>query len=118
MALSCREFHEPTDNTGIKDRIVGILTVDLIFWACIIEQFGFPQGSAAIAARLLSFAIATAMWFLKFIIGTSELYTHHCIVVIFNRSFLKHYPMYINLFYAVICRFVLAPLAMFTFLAH
>ncbi|KAK8452224.1 hypothetical protein SEVIR_5G077300v4 [Setaria viridis] len=118
LAEATSEFHEPTDNTGIKDRIVGILFVDSSFWRCIIEQFRFPHSAAALVLIGPAIAFPTAMWFLKFIIGTSELYTHHCIVVIFNRSFLKHYPMYINLFYAVICRFVLAPLAMFTFLAH
>ncbi|RCV24357.1 hypothetical protein SETIT_5G078600v2 [Setaria italica] len=86
LAEATSEFHEPTDNTGIKDRIVGILIVDNGFWQCKIEQFRFPHNAAALVLAGPAIAFPTVMWFLKFII--------------------------------VICRFVLAPLAMFTFLAH
>ncbi|CAO2180643.1 unnamed protein product [Urochloa humidicola] len=80
------EFHEPTDNTGIKDRIVGILVVDNSFWLCVIGQFRLPHGAAALVFSGPAIVFINAMWLLKFIIVT--------------------------------CRFVLAQLAVFIFLAH
>ncbi|XP_062203821.1 rust resistance kinase Lr10-like [Phragmites australis] len=85
------QFREPTDSTGIKDRVVSILTIDLIFWHCVLEQLAFLVGAhrlraAALVLTGLDIVFPLAMWFLKFI--------------------------------AVICRFLLVPLAIFTFLAH
>ncbi|CAO2198695.1 unnamed protein product [Urochloa humidicola] len=83
LADRTSDFLEPTDNTGIKD---GILYVDMGFWQCIVEQFRFPHGAAALVLIGPAVAFPIVMWFLKIII--------------------------------VICRFVLAPLAVFIFLAH
>ncbi|XP_062203580.1 rust resistance kinase Lr10-like [Phragmites australis] len=83
LATFTSKFRERTDSTSIKDRVVGILTIDFDFWWCVFEQLRLPNGAAALAFGDL---FLLAMWILKFII--------------------------------VLCRFVLAPLAVLIFLAH
>ncbi|KAF8657027.1 hypothetical protein HU200_060361 [Digitaria exilis] len=91
LADYMREFRkEPRNSAGIKDRIVDILTDNLNFWFCVVEQqlISASNGFTVTTMLILFFklAILFAMWVLQSL--------------------------------HALCRFMLGPLAVFTFLAH
>ncbi|BAS70048.1 LEAF RUST 10 DISEASE-RESISTANCEUS RECEPTOR-LIKE PROTEIN KINASE-like 2.4 isoform X1 [Oryza sativa Japonica Group] len=93
---SIRGFHEePLSNQTIKDQIVDILFIDFSFWSCIIggvgmkDYFDMPQ------------------YMMGMLRGKIEFY----------GGFIVQFALFVFKWIAVLCRFVIAPLTLLTFLA-
>ena len=72
MAWSCSSFREkPTSSTGIKDRIVDILFIDISFLACVIEEL--ERRSRGLFETVLLVVVYYGLLPVKWIAGTLKL---------------------------------------------
>lgn len=91
-----------------------ILTVDFNFWLCVTDHLGSANSVTSMLVRTI---IPLALFVLKSIHGNGFRYLYITLAASFYRItfLLKHFYPYVH---AVLCRFILVPLAMFTFLAY